>query len=311
MKTNDYLLHRRDLMQLGGLSALAWAVGPSRLCATRQVMQTRAVPKTGEQLALVGMGTSRTFDVRANAQNIEQLTEVLQIFFAKGGQLIDSSPMYGNAESMLGKTLPAVTGKERLFTATKVWTDGEQAGIAQMKQSAERIGVKTIDLMQIHNLRDWQTHLKTLRKSKEQGQIRYIGVTTSHGRFHDELVKLLRTEPFDFVQFSYNIVNRDVEATLLPLAQDKGVATLINRPFEGGDLFRAVKGKSLPKWAAEIGCKTWAQFFLKFAAGHRAVTCLIPATSKPEHMADNMQAGYGPMPDQKTRERMAEHILSL
>ena len=311
MKPNDYLLHRRHLMQLGGLSAMAWVAGTGRLSATRQVMQTRAIPKTGEHLALMGMGTSRTFDVRATPQNIEQLTEVLQIFFAKGGQLIDSSPMYGNAETMLGKTLPGAKGKEGLFTATKVWTDGEQAGIAQMKQSAQRMGVNTIDLMQIHNLRDWKTHLKTLRKSKEQGEIRYIGVTTSHGRFHEELAKLLQTEPFDFVQFSYNIINRDVEATLLPLAQDKGIATLINRPFQGGDLFRAVKGESLPKWASEIDCQTWAQFFLKFAAGHRAVTCLIPATSKPEHMADNMQSGYGRMPDEKTRDRMAKHILSL
>ena len=274
-------------------------------------MQTRTVPKSGEKIALIGMGTWRTFDVRASRENVEQLTQVLQIFFQNGGQLIDSSPMYGRAESMLGKTLPGVENSKRLFTATKVWTDGEQAGIEQMKQSAKRMGVETIDLMQIHNLRDWKTHLRTLRKAKEEGRIRYIGVTTSHGRFHGALTSLLKAEPFDFVQFSYNIVNRDAERVLLPLAQEKGIATLINRPFRRGELFRVVKGKPLPAWATEIDCDTWAQVFLKFASGHPAVTCLIPATSKPKHMADNVRAGYGRMPDQRMRERMAAHVQSL
>lgn len=311
MKPLDHQLLRRDLLRTCGLSAVACAVAPNRLFATSQGMQTRTVPKSGEKIALIGMGTWRTFDVRASRENVEQLTQVLQIFFQNGGQLIDSSPMYGRAESMLGKTLPGVENSKRLFTATKVWTDGEQAGIEQMKQSAKRMGVETIDLMQIHNLRDWKTHLRTLRKAKEEGRIRYIGVTTSHGRFHGALTSLLKAEPFDFVQFSYNIVNRDAERVLLPLAQEKGIATLINRPFRRGELFRVVKGKPLPAWATEIDCDTWAQVFLKFASGHPAVTCLIPATSKPKHMADNVRAGYGRMPDQRMRERMAAHVQSL
>lgn len=301
-------LSRRDLLKLAGASSVGVALGPSVGLAANRPTLKRTIPSSGEKLAIIGMGTSRTFDVALSAANTEKLAKVTRVFFERGGQLIDTSPMYGNAESMVGETLRRVQNKKALFTATKVWTDGRDAGIAQMKRSAERMGVGKIDLMQIHNLRDWKTHLSVLRRWKSEQKIRYIGITTSHGRFHSELKKILETEPFDFVQLSYNIVDRQAEREILPLAQEKGIATLINRPFQRGDLFRATKAKSLPTWAADIDCRSWAQFYLKFIAGHPAVTCIIPATSKTEHMADNMEAGYGRLPDAKMREKMASFM---
>ncbi len=257
------------------------------------------------------MGSSRTFDISLDDTTRTQLSEVLQRFFDHGGTLIDSSPMYGSAESVLGELLQGVSNKDVLFAATKVWTDGKESGIQQMGQSMERMHVDRFDLMQIHNLRDWKIHLKTLRDWKEQGKIRYIGITTSHNRAHDELIEALKAERFDFVQFSYNLGNRESEKRLLSLAKDKGIATLINRPFQRGELFQHVKGKSLPDWAGEFDCASWAQFFLKFVLSHPAVTCAIPATSKPRHMADNMAAGFGRLPDDAMRKRMIAHVESL
>ena len=235
----------------------------------------------------------------------------MQAFFDKGGQLIDSSPMYGSAEAVTGALLKNVNNTQDLFTATKVWTYGKQDGIEQMQQSMQRLGVERIDLMQIHNLRDWETHIDTLVDWKESGKIRYIGITTSHGRYHRELDKLLRTLPLDFVQFSYNIVDREVEQNLLPLAQERGIATLINRPYQRGSLFRKTRGRSLPPWAEDFDCASWGQFFLKFIASHPGVTCVIPATSKLKHMLDNMAAGFGRLPDAATRRRMIELVESL
>lgn len=311
MSPNDYRLLRRDVLKLAWISSVALALGPSAGFAVDRTIMKRVIPSSREKLAIIGMGTSRTFDVALSAAHIRQLAEVTRVFFDKGGQLIDTSPMYGNAESMIGEILPQVKDKKGLFTATKVWTDGKAAGIAQMNRSAKRMGVDKVDLMQIHNLRDWKTHLPVLRRWRAEGKIRYIGITTSHGRLHSELKKILKAEPFDFVQFSYNIIDRQAEKELLPLAQDKGIATLINRPFQRGDLFRVTKAKSLPIWAADIDCQSWAQFFLKFIAGHPAVTCMIPATSKAKHMADNIGAGYGRLPDAKMREKMAAHIAAL
>lgn len=308
MNSDQPRMLRRDLIKLVG-SASFFSLVPSQASAAS--MHTKAIPKGGERLAVVGLGTSRTFDVPATSKNIQQLAEVLQLFFMRGGQLIDTSPMYGRAEAMLGKTLPRLAQPVPLFTATKVWTDGKEAGITQMQQSAQRIGVPNIDLMQIHNLRDWKTHLATLRQWKEEGRIRYIGITTSHGRSHGQLIEILKKEPFDFVQFTYNIGDRSVEQTLLPLADEHGIATLINRPFQRGDLFRRVKGKPLPPWAKEIDCHSFGQFFLKFVIAHPAVTCVIPATSKPKHMRDNMAAGYGRLPDSAMRRKMAQYIASL
>ena len=226
-------------------------------------------------------------------------------------QLIDSSPMYGPAESLVGELLKTTTNTGRLFTATKVWIDGREAGIAQMQQSMQRLGVSVIDLMQVHNLRDWRVHLQTLRQWKAQGKIRYLGITTSHGRLHDEFETIMKTEPLDFAQFTYNLVDRTPEKRLFPLAADKGIATLINRPFQRGEMFGRVRGKTLPEWAAEFDCKSWGQFFLKFIVSHPNVTNVIPATSNVAHMVDNMGAGYGRLPDAKTRECMIKHFESL
>ena len=244
----------------------------------------------------------------ADAAVQSPLLEVMRAFFDNGGQLIDSSPMYGSAEAVTGALLQAVDNKASLFTATKVWTYGKTEGIEQMQRSLQRLGVERIDLMQIHNLRDWQVQLETLQEWKAQGRIRYIGITTSHGRYHDQLETILQNQALDFVQFSYNIGNRDAEQRLLPIARERGIATLINRPYQRGSLFRAVKGRALPEWAAEIDCASWGQFFLKFIASHPDVTCIIPATSKLKHMVDNMAAGYGRMPDAALRKRMIEAI---
>jgi len=304
---------REFLCKLLGLAGLAsmppLLMMPNAVAAANAIL--RNIPKTQEKLPVIGMGSHRTFDVSGDPDQLENLTKVLNAFFSNGGALIDSSPMYGNAEKILGDVLAQVTNKSHLFAATKVWTDGKQEGIEQMLRSMQRMRVKRMDLMQIHNLRDWETHLQTLKEWKEQGKIRYIGITTSHGRDHDELISILKKEPFDFVQFSYNVLNREVERYLLPLAQDKGIATIINRPFQKGNLFRLTKGKALPSWASQCDCGSWAQVFLKFVVSHPAVTCIIPATSKVKHMTDNMQAGFGQLPDAKLRQTMIKYMESL
>ena len=301
---------RRFLQQSVGLTAAAlnW---PALLSAGELAAIKKAIPKTGELLPVIGMGTSRTFDIGNDQAQRQRLAEVLQIFFDQGGALIDSSPMYGNAEQVTGDLLKTIRNKQALFAATKVWTWGKQEGITQMQRSSQRMGVKVFDLMQIHNLRDWQVQLETLKAWKAEGKVRYIGITTSHGRFHDELEVILENEPFDFVQFSYNIMNRTVEQRLLPIAQERGIATLINRPFARGDLFGAIKGQALPAWAKDIDVKSWGQFFLKFVVSHPAVTCAIPATSKPHHMLDNMGAGFGRLPDAAMRQQMIRYIEAL
>jgi diketogulonate reductase-like aldo/keto reductase len=270
-----------------------------------------SIPSSGERIPVIGMGTSRTFDVAGNAAILTQLGQVLQVFFDNGGAVIDSSPMYGNSETIVGNLLKTIPNKGSLFAATKVWTYGKQSGIDQMQESLQRMGVGVMDLMQIHNLRDWKIHLPTLRQWKQEGKIRYIGITTSHGRFHADLMQIMRTEQLDFVQFTYNIGNRTVEESLLPLAADRGIATLINRPYQRGALFRSVKGQALPEWAREFDCQSWGQFFLKFVVSHPAVTCVIPATSKVHHMADNMAANYGRLPSASMRKRMLQYFERL
>ncbi len=309
MPTRHALLSRRQLLKLGAAASALLPWWPRAVFAGPD-MRKRPIPASGEQLSLIGLGTSRTFDVDSRAALMPQLREVMQGFFAHGGQLIDSSPMYGNAESVVGALLGQVKNTSGLFTATKVWTDGKESGVEQMQRSMQRMGVKKIDLMQIHNLRDWQIHLQTLRQWQAQEKIRYIGITTSHGRHHEELESIMAREKLDFVQFSYNIGDRRAEKRLLPLAQDKGIATLINRPYQRGSLFRKVKNKPLPDWAAEIDCASWGQFFLKFIAAHPAVSCIIPATSKPKHLLDNMAAGHGRLPDAAMRRAMIEYFAS-
>jgi diketogulonate reductase-like aldo/keto reductase len=305
------MTRRTFLLGAGAAVVTVITMAPHNLLSQDRTAIQRAIPSSGELLPIIGMGTSRTFNVDDDPIIKAQLVEVVQAFFEKGGRVIDTSPMYGRSESIVGDLLQITSKQNKVFAATKVWTDGRQKGIDQMEQSKQRMGVQVIDLMQIHNLRDWKTHLPVLRAWKQQGRLRYIGITTSHGRDHKELEQILANEPFDFVQFTYNLEDRIVESRLLPLAADRGISTLINRPFQRGDLFRKVKGTELPDWSAEIGCRTWGQYFLKFIAGHPAVTCLIPATSKVHHMKDNMEAGFGLLPDTAMRRRMIEHYESL
>ena len=307
----DRARSRREFLKSGAGAALLGMLGPSPGRAMEPGVIRKTIPSSGERLSVIGLGTSRTFDVDPGQAAQTPLRDVMRSFFDLGGQLIDSSPMYGNAEAVTGALLGAVDNKQGLFTATKVWTNGKSSGIRQMQDSMRHFGVERIDLMQIHNLRDWRTHIETLQEWKAEGRIRYIGITTSHGRYHGEIEELLRELPLDFVQFSYNIADRGAEQRLLPLAAERGIATLINRPYQRGSLFRAVSGKALPAWAADIDCESWGQFFLKFVAAHPAVTCIIPATSKPKHMIDNMGAGFGRLPDAAMRRRMVEHLASI
>lgn len=276
----------------------------------RSSMLRKPVPKTSETIPIIGLGTSRTFQIQNDPVQLSQLTQICHQFFDMGGTLIDSSPMYGTAEQVIGKILPKMTGNKPLFAATKVWTKGKQAGIRQMQASRQLWGVSHFDLMQIHNLVDWRTHLETLQIMKQNGQIRYIGLTTSHGRDHQQLISIMNNYPVDFVQVTYNLIDREVESFVLPVAAEKGIAVIVNRPFQRGSLFRMVNKHSVPTWAAEFGCVSWAQFFLKFVVSHPAVTCVIPATSNPEHLRENMLAGSGELPSQKQRIKMIQLMES-
>ncbi len=310
------MLKRRTAIQWGGLALASHALGFGTALASTATHQNgpttmRPIPSSGELIPAIGMGTSRTFDQPGDSEALTGLSAVMQEFFNNGGSVIDSSPMYGRAESRVGDVLRAMPKRPPLFAATKVWTTGEAEGIAQMEESAQRMAVDHFDLIAIHNLQDWRTHLKTLKDWKEQGKVRYLGITTSHGRDHDDLLDIMRTEPLDFVQFSYNIADRMAEKALLPLAQDRGIATMINRPFQRGSLFARSRGKPLPEVAADLQCTSWGQFFLKFILSHPAATNIIPATSKLHHMQDNMMANFGPVPDAKQREEMLRTFEGL
>jgi aryl-alcohol dehydrogenase-like predicted oxidoreductase len=294
---------------LGGAAGLAAAVAVGgRLPASEPLLRT--IPATGELVPAIGMGSWITFNVGDDETLRTQRTEVLRAFFAGGGTVIDSSPMYGSSEEVIGWSL-ARLGEQPVFAATKVWTPLAMLGPRQMEQSRALWGVERFDLMQIHNMLAWEGHLETLLADKEAGRIRLIGMTTSHGRRHDDFAAAMASQPLDAVQFSYSIADREAERALLPLAAERGMAVLINRPFDGGLLFRAVEGRPLPPWAAEIDCANWAQFFLKFVIAHPAVTCAIPATSRVDHMRENMGALAGRLPDPTMRERMAQHVLEL
>lgn len=271
----------------------------------------RPIPRSGESLPVIGLGTWQTFDVGADPAARAPLKEVLGEFARLGGSVIDSSPMYGSSESVAGDLAGELKLGKQLFIATKVWTSGREAGIRQMEESFRRLRIQRLDLMQVHNLVDWRTHLTTLRQWKEEGKVRYIGVTHYTASAYDDLARILETEDLDFVQLNYSVAEREAERRLLPLATDRRIAVLVNRPFAGGPLFRKVRGKPLPSLAKDIGCTTWAQFFLKFVISHAAVTCAIPATSKIAHLIDNMQGGMGIIPDAGMRERMVKYVLAL
>ncbi|MBL0144207.1 MAG: aldo/keto reductase [Betaproteobacteria bacterium] len=289
---------------LAGLAALACGAAlPGAGRAASPAILRRPIPATGEQVPAIGMGTWLTFDVARGTERDARLP-VLREFFAGGGALLDSSPMYGYAEAVLGELVPKAR-PAKVFNATKVWTPTRFLGVKQMEESFEHWGVKQFDLMQVHNMLDWETHLVTLKSWKSAGRIRYVGITTSHGRRHEALEAAMLRERFDFVQFSYSFADRSAERRLLAAAADRGAAVIINRPFDGGDLFGKVKGKPLPGWAAEIDCANWAQVFLKFVVSHPAVTCAIPATSNPAHMRENIGACSGRLPDAALRRRMS------
>ncbi|HKZ05538.1 MAG TPA: aldo/keto reductase, partial [Methylomirabilota bacterium] len=268
-------------------------------------MLERRIPVSGEALPVVGIGTWRVFDVGASPAERAPIKEVLRRLAELGGKVIDSSPMYGAAESVVGEVGSEVGVLDRLFLATKVWTSGRRAGVAQMEESFRRLRTKRMDLMQIHNLLDWPTHLATVREWKDRGRIRYVGVTHYTRSAYDELERVLRGERLDFVQINYSLGERDAERRILPLARERGVAVIANRPFAEGALFPRVRGKPVPQWAAEIDCESWAQIFLKWILAHPAITCVIPGTGKPEHLVDNMKAGTGRLPDPAMRERIA------
>jgi diketogulonate reductase-like aldo/keto reductase len=291
-------MDRRELL-VGGLTMAAAAAGTTRAAAGGPLL-TRKIPSTGEVIPVIGLGTSGPFEVGSSPSERDPLKEVLDAFFAAGGRLVDTSPMYSTAEGVLGDLFtPAM--QEKVFLATKVWTRGEKDGIAQMTQSAERTKHPKLDLIQVHNLLDLDTHLKTLRAWKEQGKVRYIGITHYTVGSHSDLAKVIEREKLDFVQLNYSASTRNAEERLLPLAADKGVAVLVNRPFEDGKMFEAVKGKPLPPWAAEIDATSWGQIFLKYVIAHPAVTAAIPATGKVRHLEDNLAGGRGRLPDAKLR----------
>jgi aryl-alcohol dehydrogenase-like predicted oxidoreductase len=270
-------------------------------------MLTRLIPQSQEPLPVVGFGTWQTFDIGGDRSQREARREVLAVLFEAGGKVIDSSPMYGRAEAVVGELLSEMHAHEQAFLATKVWTSGEAAGRRQMEASFANLKTPSIDLMQIHNLVDWRTQLKTLRAWKEAMRFRYIGITHYTVAELDSLAAIITRERLDFVQFGYSLNVRAAEARLLPLAAERGVAVIVNQPFDSGALFGQVRGKALPAWAAEFDCASWSQFFLKYILGHPAVTCVIPGTAKPEHARDNVAAGLGRLPDAAQRQRISNY----
>jgi aryl-alcohol dehydrogenase-like predicted oxidoreductase len=271
----------------------------------------KPIPKTGELLPAIGLGTWQTFDVAEGKSAREPINEVLREFVRSGGSVVDSSPMYGKSESVTGALAAELGLHKQLFLATKVWTSGREAGIRQMEESFKRLRTQRMDLLQVHNLVDYRTHLTTLRAWKAQGKARYIGVTHYTASAYDQLARVINSEDLDFVQLNYSLAEREAEQHLLPLAADKQLAVLVNRPFAEGALFRKVRGRPLPPWAKEIHCASWAQFFLKFIISHPAITCAIPATANAKHLADNMAALHTPLPDAATRKQMIRYVADM
>ncbi|MEZ5534447.1 MAG: aldo/keto reductase [Thiolinea sp.] len=301
---------RRRFLNVLGAGALLPLLVPAAHADVNPALLTKPIPASGEQLPVIGMGTWITFNVGSDSAARNARTEVLNAFLELGGGMVDSSPMYGSAEEVVGYALHRLGKPQpKLFSATKVWTPF--AGEEQIDTSFRLWGIERFDLFQIHNLVNWQEHLQTLLAHKQAGKIRYIGITTSHGRRHAELEEIMRTQPIDFVQLTYNVLDREVEQRLLPVARERGIAVIANRPFQGGRLFDRFANRPLPDWAKDIGCENWAQFFLTFVVSHPAVTCAIPATSQVAHMQENMGAGRGTLPDQATRTRMLNYIQSL
>ena len=307
---NTHSLSRRRLLTLAA-AGLAFPLGGLPLAAAPRPIAMRPIPSTGEAIPVLGMGTWITFNVGSSSRLRDERVKVLQAFFDHGGRMVDSSPMYGSAEDVMGYCLKRVRDPSPLFSATKIWTSSDAEGVVQMQASERLWGESQFDLQQVHNLLNWEFHLARLKEWKVSGRIRYLGITTSHGRRHSDFANVMQTEPLDFVQLTYNILDREVEDRLLPLAADRGQAVIVNRPFQRGGLFQSFGHHPLPEWAREFGARNWAQFFLKFVLSHPAVTCAIPATSQVGHMEENMAAARGPMPDAAMRRRMIDYVERL
>ena len=307
MKTGNKITRRlaSKLLAMGTGAAL---LKPYDVFKITKIMNQRTIPSTNEKIPVVGVGTWQTFDVGPSKEERQALKEVLKILVAHGGSVIDSSPMYGRSEKVVGELTTELNLKQQIFEATKVWTSGKEAGIQEMNRSMELMQAKPMDLMQIHNLLDWKTHLPTLRQWKEAGKIRYIGITHYHKGAYAEVEKIMQSETIDFVQINYNVLAREAADRILPLAKDKGIAVMINRPYAGGSLFRVSKNKVFPSWAVEFDAATWGQLFLKFILANPAVTCVIPGTSKAKHMSDNVQAGFGRLPNLEHQRKLIEMI---
>lgn len=330
MSIQDRTGRRRTLKLLGGLGLGAATFGLPNLLrpvfAAEKTPLMRPIPHTGVTVPAVGLGTARTYTLAGLSLNrpskrlaeldigeetLAPLREVMRLFYAEGGRLVDSSPIYGTAEELVGRFATELGIVDDLFMTTKIWTDGREAGIEQMQRSMALLHTEPMDVMLIHSLRDWRTHYKTLRQWQEEGRIRHIGFSHSRTSGHEEVERVLQAERFDVLQINYNIVDTNADRRILPLARDLGVATLINEPFSKGGLFPKVRGQELPGWASEFGAESWAQFFLKFILGHPTVTCALPATSDPKHVVDNTRALYGPVPEAAQRERMRRYVAAL
>lgn len=303
-------ISRRDMLRLLVAVGAATLVPPevARGQARRPIL-TRRIPSSGEHLPLVGLGSWITFNVGDDPVARAECVEVMRAFFADGGRLIDSSPMYGSSQSVIGDGVSKLK-PSRLFSADKVWTGGSE-GRAQVSETRRRWRLRNLDLVQVHNLVNWKEHLPMLLEMKAAKQIRYVGITTSEGRRHREIEQIMRTQPLDFVQVTYNVLDREIEGRILPLARDRGIGVIANRPFREGELIRHVKRHPLPRWAGEIDCASWAEFLLKFIVSHPAVTCAIPATSSVAHVRENIAASYGRLPDEAMRRRMIAHVERL
>ena len=297
------MFSRRDFIALSSLSFLPTLSNASML---NESMLKRVIPSSGEEMPVIGLGTSRVFDIERSKNELNVREKILDIFYENGGRLIDTSPMYGMSEEIIGITAKKYIEKNRFFLATKVWTEGRENGMRQIEESFQKMRADKISLIQVHNLLDWKTQIKTLRSLKDEGRIDYIGITHYKSNAFDEMIKIMKAEKVDFAQFKYSMGEREAEQKILPFCKDNGIATLINRPFMRGRLFREVQEKKLPSWVTDYDIDSWGQFFLKYIISHDAVTNIIPATSKPKNMLDNARAGMGRMLDEKAKKRMLE-----
>jgi diketogulonate reductase-like aldo/keto reductase len=307
---HQHSLSRRGLIGAAAAAAAATLLRPLSSLAQGNLL-TRPIPSSGEQLPVIGLGTWITFNVGDDPELRDECTQVMRAFFAAGGRLIDSSPMYGSSQPVIGHSLAQLGRPAAVFSADKVWTSSGSQGPAQVEQSRAHWGVRRFDLLQVHNLLAWESHLHTLLQMKAQGRVRYVGITTSEGRRHREFEQVMATQPLDFVQVTYNILDREVEQRILPLARERKIAVIANRPFRQGDLIRQVERQPLPAWSREIGAGNWAQFLLKFIVSHPAITCAIPATSQVAHVRENMGAAMGQPPDPAMRRRMIAYVEGL